>query len=185
MSIVNVYGVYYDACRTDGEENVKELLADIEKLPIKMIKNIDKEVIIKAARFKVDFSISLADSIALGLGKELGAKVVTADHHEFDKIEEKSQRIFTGFDRKLSFFAFACFLSFRNTEYYKRLENQEFQGGFSDLVVFLAILFIPFSSPNFYQTQYFISIFSIVGFISKNVQGMGSSFNKGDSPNVC
>jgi predicted nucleic acid-binding protein len=46
------------------------------------------KVIIKAARFKVDFSISLADSIALGLGKELSAKVVTADHNEFDKIEE-------------------------------------------------------------------------------------------------
>jgi PIN domain nuclease of toxin-antitoxin system len=94
VSIVNVYEVYYDACRTDGEEKAKELLADIEKLPIKIIRNIDKEVIIKAARFKVDFSISLADSIALGLGKELSAKVVTADHYEFDKIEEKKSADF-------------------------------------------------------------------------------------------
>ena len=94
VSIVNVYEVYYDDCRTDGEEKAKELLADIEKLPIKIIRNIDKEVIIKAARFKVDFSISLADSIALGLGKELSAKVVTADHHEFDKIEEKKSTDF-------------------------------------------------------------------------------------------
>lgn len=94
VSIVNVYEVYYDACRADGEEKAKELLADIEKLPLKIIRNIDKEVIIKAARFKVDFSISLADSIALGLGKELSAKVVTADHHEFDKIEEKESADF-------------------------------------------------------------------------------------------
>jgi PIN domain nuclease of toxin-antitoxin system len=94
VSIVNVYEVYYDACRADGEEKAKELLADIEKLPIKIIRNIDREVIIKAARFKVDFSISLADSIALGLGKQLNAKVVTADHHEFDKIEEKKSADF-------------------------------------------------------------------------------------------
>ena len=94
ISIVNVYEVYYDACRADGEEKAKELLADIEKLPVTIIRNIDKEVLIKAARFKVDFSISLADSIALGLGKQLGAKVVTADHHEFDKIEEKKSADF-------------------------------------------------------------------------------------------
>ncbi len=94
VSIVNVYEVYYDACRADGEAKAKELLADIEKLPIKIIRDIDREVIIKAARFKVDFSISLADSIALGLGKQLNAKVVTADHHEFDKIEEKKSADF-------------------------------------------------------------------------------------------
>ena len=94
VSIVNVYEVYYDACRADGEAKAKELLVDIETLPIKIIRNIDREVIIKAARFKVDFSISLADSIALGLGKQLNAKVVTADHHEFDKIEEKKSANF-------------------------------------------------------------------------------------------
>ncbi len=94
ISIVNVYEVYYDACRTDSEEKAKELLDDIDKLPLKIINNIDREVIIKAARFKVDFSISLADSIALGLGKQLNAKVVTADHHEFDKIEEKKSADF-------------------------------------------------------------------------------------------
>lgn len=94
VSIVNVYEVYYDACRVDGEEKAKELLADIEKLPLQIIRNIDKEVIIKAARFKVDFSVSLADSIALGLGKQLDAKVVTADHHEFDRIEEKKSADF-------------------------------------------------------------------------------------------
>lgn len=94
VSIVNVYEVYYDACRADGEEKAKELLADIEKLPLQIIRNIDKEVIIKAARFKVDFSISLADSIALGLGKQLDANVVTADHHEFDRIEEKKSADF-------------------------------------------------------------------------------------------
>ncbi len=36
----------------------------------------------------------MADSIALGLGKQLKAKVVTADHHEFDKIEEKKSADF-------------------------------------------------------------------------------------------
>jgi PIN domain nuclease of toxin-antitoxin system len=29
VSIVNVYEVYYDACRADGEAKAKELLADI------------------------------------------------------------------------------------------------------------------------------------------------------------
>lgn len=93
-SIVNVYEVYYDACRANSEEQAKELLSDMEALPLKIIRHIDKDVIVEAARYKLDYSISLADSILLGLGKQLGAKVVTADHHEFNIIEEKKMAVF-------------------------------------------------------------------------------------------
>jgi PIN domain nuclease of toxin-antitoxin system len=89
VSMLNVYEVYYHAVRTSGEENAKSLLDDIEALPVKIIKDISKDIIIEAAKFKVDYSLSLADSIALGLGKHLNAYVVTADHHEFDILEEK------------------------------------------------------------------------------------------------
>jgi predicted nucleic acid-binding protein len=89
ISMVNVYEVYYDAVKSMGEENAKSLLAEIEELPVKIVKNISKEIITEAAKFKVNYSMSLADSIALGLTKQLNACIVTSDHHEFDKIDEK------------------------------------------------------------------------------------------------
>ena len=89
VSIINVYEVYYDALRTSGEEKANSILEDIEGLPIKIIRNISKKAILEAAKFKVNYSISLADSIVLGLAVLLNAFIVTSDHHEFDVIEEK------------------------------------------------------------------------------------------------
>jgi len=89
ISIVNVYEIYYDMYRRGGEEKANELLAEIEKLPLTIIEEVNRDVIKYAAFFKVNFSISLADSIVLGLGKYLKASIVTADHHKFDSIEDK------------------------------------------------------------------------------------------------
>lgn len=89
VSIINVFEIYYDSYRRGGEEKANELLDEIGKLPLTIIEDINRDIIKNAAFFKVNFSISLADSIALGLGKHLNAKVVTSDHHEFDVIENK------------------------------------------------------------------------------------------------
>jgi predicted nucleic acid-binding protein len=41
-----------------------------------------------AGFFKVNYRISLADSIALAMARQLGARLVSTDHHEFDPIEQ-------------------------------------------------------------------------------------------------
>ena len=89
VSMLTVYEVYYYTVRTSGEENAVSFLDDIDALPIKIIKDINRDIIIEAARFKVNFTLSLADSIVLGLGKHINAYVVTADHHEFDILDER------------------------------------------------------------------------------------------------
>lgn len=90
VSIINVYEVYYDALRTSGIDRANSILKDIERLPVKIIKHISKETILEAAKFKINYSISLADSFVLGLAVLLNASIVTSDHHEFDVIEKKT-----------------------------------------------------------------------------------------------
>jgi PIN domain nuclease of toxin-antitoxin system len=87
MSVVNLYEVCYDAVRTSGNEHsVAEVLEVIKQLPIVVVWNIDEELLRAATHFKTKYKISLADSFALGLADILGAKIVSADHHEFEPI---------------------------------------------------------------------------------------------------
>lgn len=41
------------------------------------------------------FVMSLADSIALGLARQMGAKVVSSDHHEFDPVASSGDAEFS------------------------------------------------------------------------------------------
>ena len=50
----------------------------------KLKDNVFKE----AGRLKATYKISLADSIVLAEAKTRGAKILTADHHEFDPINK-------------------------------------------------------------------------------------------------
>jgi predicted nucleic acid-binding protein len=42
----------------------------------------------ESARLKTSYKISLADSIALGTSSVLNLTLVTADHHELDRVEQ-------------------------------------------------------------------------------------------------
>jgi len=91
MSVVNLYEVCYDAARTSGDADaVAEILETVSQLPIAVVWDIDKELLHAAARFKVRYRISLADSFAIGLADVLDAVVVSADHHELHPIEQAS-----------------------------------------------------------------------------------------------
>ncbi len=87
MSIINVYEVCYDAGKIAGMDEGIRIYDAIQQLPIKIIKVIRKELLKEAMYFKENYKISLADSFALGLAKLNQAVVVSADHHEFDIIE--------------------------------------------------------------------------------------------------
>lgn len=89
MSVVNLYEVCYDAARTSGNEHsVVEILEIMKQLPIVVVWEINEELLQAAARFKTRYKISLADSFALGLTDILDAVMVSADHHEFEPVEQ-------------------------------------------------------------------------------------------------
>ena len=88
MHRVNFYEVYYDAYRAGGPAVAQQLANDVSELPIRFVETLNDALLNEAAYFKVNYKISLADSIALGLAKLHQAEVVTADHHEFDRVEQ-------------------------------------------------------------------------------------------------
>jgi PIN domain nuclease of toxin-antitoxin system len=92
MSVVNLYEVCYDAARTsDNEHAVVEILETVRQLPIVVLWEVNYELLQAAAKFKVRYRISLADSFALGLADVLDAVVVSADHHELEPVEQAGE----------------------------------------------------------------------------------------------
>jgi predicted nucleic acid-binding protein len=55
---------------------------------------ISDEIFLEAGRLKASYKISLADSIVLAEALVTNAKLLTADHHEFDVIEENEEILF-------------------------------------------------------------------------------------------
>lgn len=92
MSVINLYEVCYDAARTSGQNRmVAELLQTVRQLPIVVVWEIDGVLLQAAAKFKVNYRISLADSFVLGLADVMEAVVVSADHHEFEPIKQSGE----------------------------------------------------------------------------------------------
>lgn len=94
MNKVNILEIYYGIYRDDGEEAADEILSKIPELPIVIIDNLSDAVLRESSRLKAGYSISLADSIAIGEANVRNAQLVTADHHEFDPLEEKGEAKF-------------------------------------------------------------------------------------------
>lgn len=82
MSIINVYEVCYDAARASGLGEGMALYQKIKTLPLDIIREFDDQMLKHAISFKI------TDAIALGLAKTRNAILVTADHHEFDPIDQ-------------------------------------------------------------------------------------------------
>ena len=95
IAAVNVLEVAYDAVRSQKNAHAaKEVLDCVEKLGIEIVWTMTSTVLLHAAEFKSQGRISLADSIALALALDSGAKLVTADHHEFDAFEQAGLDVF-------------------------------------------------------------------------------------------
>jgi PIN domain nuclease of toxin-antitoxin system len=89
VAAVNVLEVAYDAVRTTGNPAAAmEVMDAVGRLPCVIRWVMDAAVLAEAARFKVQFRISLADAVALGTAKVSDVPLVTSDHHEFDDLEE-------------------------------------------------------------------------------------------------
>ena len=95
IAAVNVLEVAYDAVRRQKDtQAAKEVLDCVEKLGVDIVWTMTSAVLLRAAEFKSQGRISLADSIALALALDSGAKLVAADHHEFDAFEQAGLGIF-------------------------------------------------------------------------------------------
>jgi len=94
MNKLNLLEVYYDAYRSRGKEQANLMLSEVKKCPIIVNSKIRDEIFFEAGRFKASYKISLADSIVLAEAFVANAKLLTADHHEFDAIEENEDILF-------------------------------------------------------------------------------------------
>jgi predicted nucleic acid-binding protein len=87
MNKINLLEVYYDAYRTHGKEQADLMLSNLKKGPVSINSEISDDIFAAAGRLKASYKISLADSFALAQAIVTGGELLTADHHEFDKIE--------------------------------------------------------------------------------------------------
>jgi len=94
MNKINVLEVYYGVYREDGKNKAEETNLKIRGLPIKITDILTDDIFKEAGRLKAKYKISLADSIALADAKTKDASLITADHHEFDIIDEKREAEF-------------------------------------------------------------------------------------------
>lgn len=93
MAAVNVLEVAYDAVRRQNDVGAaNEVMSLLERLQVEIVWALTPTLLVGAARFKARGRLSLADSIALAV--ELDARLLTADHHEFDAFEREGLSIF-------------------------------------------------------------------------------------------
>ena len=89
MHRLNLLEVYYGFYRDDGKENAEIVLNDSLSLPITYINDLGTPIFREAGRLKALYDIPFADSFALSLASLRREPLVTADHHEFEAIEQK------------------------------------------------------------------------------------------------
>jgi len=88
MHKLNLLEVYYDVYRFRGQEIADKIVNEVRHRPVDIVSQISDAVFSEAGRLKGSYKISLADSIALAEASVSKARLVTADHHEFDALEK-------------------------------------------------------------------------------------------------
>jgi predicted nucleic acid-binding protein len=84
MSIVNVGEVYYRVGKTSGRDNATDALKQIRRLFLTIVPASD-EMVLAAASFKMEYTISYADAFAVALADSKGATLVSGDP-EIDQV---------------------------------------------------------------------------------------------------
>ncbi len=85
--VVNLCEVYYDFVRRQSPSTAKQVIKDLLAAGVIARDDLDTEFWQSVGDLKVNpGKLSLADCFALALALQLGATLVTSDHHEFDPI---------------------------------------------------------------------------------------------------
>jgi predicted nucleic acid-binding protein len=80
--------VYYDRINISNLERADIFLETIYNSSVEILEQQNKEIVKNAGRLKANYKMSLADSFALSTAIYKQATIITADHHEFDKVEQ-------------------------------------------------------------------------------------------------
>ncbi len=86
LSFMTLMELCYRVWQNKGEQFAKEILAETEALPIKRVGE-RKELLIKAARIKASFQLSVADSWIIATAWEKKANLVHKDP-EFEQVKD-------------------------------------------------------------------------------------------------
>lgn len=89
MHKLNLLEVYYGFFRDDGKENAEAVLGDSLSLPITYLDDLGDSLFREAGRLKATYDISFVDSLVLALASVRGEPLITADHHDFQTVEQK------------------------------------------------------------------------------------------------
>jgi PIN domain nuclease of toxin-antitoxin system len=85
---LNLCEVYYDFFRASNQEAAEAAISDLVSIGIEGRADMDAEFWKDAGAIKaVHRRVSLADCCALALVRRLGARVLSADRHEFEPIQ--------------------------------------------------------------------------------------------------
>jgi len=85
VSAVNMGEIYYVIARKYGFEKAREIMDDIERLPI-VIEEAGLERVLKATAIKEKTSVAYANAFAAALAEEFKAVLITGDA-EFNKLK--------------------------------------------------------------------------------------------------
>ena len=91
MNKINLLEVYYNVYRSQGEAQAEVMYAAFQKRPVHINSETSDAIFKEAGRLKATYKVSLADSIALAQALALDAELLTADHHEFDVVEQNEK----------------------------------------------------------------------------------------------
>ena len=78
ISIINLGEVYYSVGKMRGQLEADETLDDIRRLPIKILPA-DDEIVLAAARIKMEFAVSYADAFAMVAAERFAAPLFSGD----------------------------------------------------------------------------------------------------------
>jgi len=91
MNQINLLEVYYKVCNVYNQNEANRAMKKIKEFPIEIIIGLKEEVFNEAGRIKSKYKIPLGDSIAVAeciIGKGI---LVTSDHNDFEKIENREK----------------------------------------------------------------------------------------------
>jgi len=87
---INLCEVYYKFMRASGEDDATSAIQDLRDMRLMISEDLDEAFWRDVGRYKATIgSIPLADCFVVALANRLDAEAMTADHPDFDPIDER------------------------------------------------------------------------------------------------
>ena len=89
MNKFNFLEVYYKIYKIYGKASAENLVKIMKQMPVIIKDILTDEVLKEAGRIKVEYKLSLADSVAIAETIINKGSLVTSDHHEIEPVGKK------------------------------------------------------------------------------------------------